>query len=115
MRQTAIALYTLGSLLLVYGLFATGPKPDKAAVIAGAIPVLAAAAINRSLRRAQSQTSSQTSRTTDWLQGKRRRPLRTGLSLLSVLFAIANVLFSIRRIQAPGITSSPGSCRSMSF
>jgi hypothetical protein len=90
MRQTAIALYILGTLVLVYALFATGTKPDKVAVLVGAIPVLAASVINTSLRRAKPRTYT----TTDWLKGTRRRrnPLRSGMGLLAVFFAGVNVL-----------------------
>jgi len=90
MRQTAVALYILGTLVLVYALFATGTKPDKVAVLVGAIPVLAASVINTRLRRGKRQTYT----TTDWLKGTRRRrnPLRSGLWLLAVFFAGVNVL-----------------------
>ena len=90
MRQTAVALYVLGALVLVYALFATGPKPDKIAALAGAIAVLAASVINMVLRRRQPEAYT----TTDWLKGKRRRrnPLRSGLSLLALLIACLNLL-----------------------
>ncbi len=90
MRQTAVALYVLGTLVLVYALLATGAKPDKVAVLVGAIPVLVASVINMRLRRAKSQTYT----TSDWLKGthRRRNPLRSGLGLLAVFFASVNVL-----------------------
>lgn len=91
MRQTSVALYVLGTLVLVYALFATGTKPDKVAVLVGAVPVLAASLINMRVRRGKPPTYT----TTDWLKGarpRRRSPLRSGLWLLAVLFSVVNVL-----------------------
>jgi hypothetical protein len=90
MRQTAVGLYILGTLVLVYALFPTGAKPDKVAVIAGGTAVLAAAMINFRLRRRQPQTYT----TTDWLRGRRNRrnPVRSLLWLLAVVLACVNVL-----------------------
>jgi hypothetical protein len=90
MRQTAVGLYILGTVVLVIALFATGAKPDKAAVLAGGIAVLVAAVLNMSMRRRRPQTDT----TTDWLRGRRarRNPVRTLLWLLGLFFAGANVL-----------------------
>lgn len=90
MRQTAAALYILGTIVLVWALFATGAKPDKVAVLVGGVAVLGAAVINIRLRRTQAQSYT----TTDWFKGRRRRrsPLRSGLWLLAVLFGGVNVL-----------------------
>ncbi len=86
MRQAAVALYILGTLVLVWALFAAAPNM----VLVGATPVLAASIINMVLRRRQPEPYT----TTDWLKGRRRRrnPLRSGLTLLALLIACLNLL-----------------------